>query len=69
MAHARRYWTKRRRCTRILDMWLSAIIPTYQEACGIADAVAAAGTVADEVIVVDSGSDDGTAEIAGRGRG
>ena len=63
---ARRYWTKQRRCTRILERWLSAIIPTYREACGIADAVAAAGAVADEVIVVDSGSNDGTAEIAAR---
>jgi rSAM/selenodomain-associated transferase 2 len=45
-------------------MWLSAIIPTYQEACGITGAVTAAAAVADEVIVVDGGSDDGTGEIA-----
>jgi rSAM/selenodomain-associated transferase 2 len=46
-------------------MWLSAIIPTYQEAGSVAGAVTAAAAVADEVIVVDGGSDDGTVEIAG----
>lgn len=46
-------------------MSLSAIIPTYWEACSIADAVTAAGAVADVVIVIDGGSNDGTAEIAG----
>jgi rSAM/selenodomain-associated transferase 2 len=43
---------------------ISAIIPTWQEASRIAECVQAAATVADEVIVVDAGSADGTADVA-----
>ena len=43
---------------------ISAIIPTWQEAAGIAACVHAAGSVADEVIVVDASSADGTADAA-----
>ncbi len=60
-------------------MRISAIIPTYLEAEHIGEAVAAARTVADEVIVVDAASPDGTAALAraagasvitdGKGRG
>ena len=43
---------------------VSAIIPAWNEARTIAAAVGAARGIADEVIVVDAGSPDGTAEIA-----
>jgi rSAM/selenodomain-associated transferase 2 len=43
---------------------LSIIIPTWQEAASIADAVAEARAIGDEVIVVDGGSPDGTASLA-----
>ena len=48
-------------------MRLSVVIPALNEAANIARAVASAWHAgAAEVIVVDGGSDDGTAEIAGR---
>lgn len=47
-------------------MRLSVIIPAYQEAPLIADAVRCARDVADEVIVADAHSPDGTGEIAAR---
>lgn len=60
-------------------MRLSVIIPTWQEADQVCDAVKSAACFADEVIVADSASPDGTAEkakaagaavvIAPRGRG
>lgn len=43
---------------------LSVIIPTWQEAACIARAVACAQAIAEEVIVADAGSSDGTASIA-----
>jgi len=43
---------------------VSVIIPTYQEAARIERAVRAAGAWADEVIVVDAASPDGTAPLA-----
>lgn len=43
---------------------ISIIIPTWNEAPLIANAVASAFRVADEVVVADAGSPDGTAEIA-----
>lgn len=45
---------------------LSVVIPTYGEAETIADAVRCARTLADEVIVVDADSPDGTSEAARR---
>lgn len=45
-------------------MRISAIIPAWNEALTIADAIDAARTVADEIIVADGGSPDGTAERA-----
>ena len=47
---------------------LSVIIPVWNEAPLIADAIRNARRIGDEVIVVDAGSPDGTAEIA-RGEG
>jgi len=50
-----------------LRVRLSVVIPALNEAANIARAVASAWHAgAAEVIVVDGGSDDGTAEIAGR---
>lgn len=43
---------------------LSIVIPTWNEAPLIADAVASAYRLADEVIVADAGSPDGTAVVA-----
>ncbi len=43
---------------------LSAIIITKNEAINIADCIATAKLVADDIIVIDSGSTDGTVEIA-----
>ena len=43
---------------------ISVIIPTYQEAARIGACVRAARSWADEVIVVDAGSSDGTAQLA-----
>lgn len=43
---------------------LSIVIPTWREAPLIGDAVACALRIADEVIVADSGSPDGTADVA-----
>jgi rSAM/selenodomain-associated transferase 2 len=45
-------------------MRISAIIPTWCEAACIGEAVAGARRVAEEVIVADAGSPDGTARIA-----
>jgi len=45
-------------------MRISAIIPTWCEAEGVARAVASARAVADEVIVADAGSPDGTGALA-----
>jgi rSAM/selenodomain-associated transferase 2 len=45
-------------------MRLSVIIPTWREAPLIEDAVDAAAEIGDEIIVVDGGSCDGTAELA-----
>jgi len=45
---------------------LSVIIPTWQEAGCIAQAVDAARAIGDEVIVADAASPDGTAELAAR---
>lgn len=45
---------------------LSIVIPTWREAPTIADAVTAALSHTDEVVVVDARSDDGTAAIAQR---
>lgn len=45
-------------------MRLSAIVPTWQEASWIRDSVTRARRVADEVIVADGGSSDGTLQIA-----
>jgi rSAM/selenodomain-associated transferase 2 len=45
-------------------MRISAVIPAWNEEAGIAAAVAAARAVADEVIVADAGSPDGTAARA-----
>lgn len=47
-----------------MALTVSVIIPTFCEAGGIADAVRRAQEVGDEVIVVDGGSSDGTAELA-----
>ena len=47
---------------------LSVVIPTWNEAPLVADAVACAARIGDEVIVADGGSTDGTAAIA-RGAG
>jgi rSAM/selenodomain-associated transferase 2 len=44
---------------------LSIVIPAWNEARLIADAVQGAARIADEVIVVDGGSEDGTAQLAG----
>lgn len=46
--------------------WLTVLIPTWQEAPLVDDAVRRAATLADEVIVADGGSPDGTADIARR---
>ena len=43
---------------------LSVVIPTWQEAPLVADAVRCAAKLGDEVIVADGGSPDGTAELA-----
>lgn len=43
---------------------ISVIIPTYQEAASIAQSVRAVSSWADEVIVVDASSPDGTAQLA-----
>lgn len=43
---------------------VSAVIPTWQEADWIADAVASARAIADEVLVADGGSPDATLAIA-----
>jgi rSAM/selenodomain-associated transferase 2 len=48
--------------------FLSVLIPAFREATQIADAVTQARLVADEVVVADGGSDDGTVELA-RGAG
>lgn len=45
-------------------MRLSAIIPTFQEAAPIAEAVRSCRAIADEVIVADGGSTDGTLAAA-----
>lgn len=45
---------------------ISVIIPAWQEAGIIAESVRAAAAIADEVIVADAGSPDGTAELAAR---
>ncbi len=45
---------------------VTAVIPTRDDAARIAAAVTAALAVADEVIVVDAGSDDATATLARR---
>ncbi|MBI2391218.1 MAG: TIGR04283 family arsenosugar biosynthesis glycosyltransferase [Deltaproteobacteria bacterium] len=45
-------------------MKISVVIPAWNEAETIADAVASARAIGDEVIVVDAGSPDGTAERA-----
>ena len=45
---------------------ISAIIPTWQEADWITGSVAAAQAIADEVLVADGGSSDGTPDIARR---
>jgi dolichyl-phosphate beta-glucosyltransferase len=42
---------------------LSAVVPAFNEAAGIAAAVAALTAVADEVVVVDNASTDGTAAV------
>ncbi len=44
------------------DLAVSVVIPTWNEAGGIAATLRAVPTVVDEVIVVDAGSDDGTAD-------
>ena len=46
--------------------WLTVVIPTWQEAPLVADAVRRATRLGDEVIVADGASPDGTAEIARR---
>lgn len=46
--------------------WLSIVIPALDERAQIADVVAHALALADEVIVVDGGSGDGTPQIASR---
>jgi rSAM/selenodomain-associated transferase 2 len=43
---------------------LSVVVPTWQEAPLIADAVRCAAKLGDEVIVADGGSPDGTADLA-----
>jgi rSAM/selenodomain-associated transferase 2 len=45
-------------------MRVSAVIPSWQEAGWIPDSVAAARAVADEVVVVDGGSTDGSSVLA-----
>lgn len=47
-----------------LSVKLSVVIPALDEACRIARAVASVATGADEVLVVDGGSSDGTPEKA-----
>jgi rSAM/selenodomain-associated transferase 2 len=47
-----------------VPMKISAVIPTLREACWIAESVAGARAIADEVLVADGGSEDGTAAIA-----
>jgi rSAM/selenodomain-associated transferase 2 len=46
--------------------WLSVVIPTYQEARVIEATVAMAARIADEVVVADAESPDGTATLAER---
>lgn len=53
-----------RRVPRERTLTISVIIPTWQESARIAEAVAAAREVGDEVIVADAGSPDGTARLA-----
>lgn len=43
---------------------ISAIIPTWCEATSVGEAVRMAFAIADDVVVVDAGSPDGTAEVA-----
>jgi rSAM/selenodomain-associated transferase 2 len=45
---------------------VSVIIPTWNEAARIEEAVACARAVGDEVVVADGGSPDGTADLAAR---
>ncbi len=45
-------------------MKVSVIIPTWNEAASIKEAIAAAHSVADEIIVADAGSPDGTRRLA-----
>ncbi len=45
-------------------MTISVVIPTWQEAAVIGEAVTAAGRIGDEVVVADAGSPDGTALAA-----
>ena len=47
-------------------MTVSVIIPAYNEAARIGPVVREAGRHADEVLVVDDGSDDGTGKVAGK---
>lgn len=45
-------------------LWISAVIPTWQEAARIGECVRKAHDVADEVVVVDAASANGTASLA-----
>ena len=45
---------------------ISVVIPTLNEACGIAETIGLVPKITDEIVVVDGNSNDGTREIAAK---